>query len=340
MAPWAFPNPSIPSVEVLTSGLAQPLLTVVVDTEEEFDWSKPFDRSQTSVEAMRQLHRFQTVCDRRDIKPTYVVDYPVATQKAGMEALVPIFNEDRANIGAHLHPWVNPPHKESVTAEHSFPGNLPIELESEKLTVLIDALEDTFGSRPMAYKAGRYGLGPNSFELITKLGIDIDLSPCPPWNFSDQAGPNYTACSANPYWVGKNRELLVIPTTGAYVGWLAGIGDTLHSIADSSVLRKLRAPGILARSGAVDRLLLSPEGFTLEENQRLVKALFSSGHRIFNLALHSPSLEVGRTPYVRSEKDLHGLLDSLGDFFDFFISELGGIVTDPLSIRKQLTELS
>src|SRR5262245_33442292 len=52
---------------------------VVVDTEEEFDWSRPCARENTSVTAIRQLPVLQAVLDRYRVKPTYVIDYPVAT---------------------------------------------------------------------------------------------------------------------------------------------------------------------------------------------------------------------------------------------------------------------
>jgi len=39
-----------------------PLLVVVVDTEEEFDWNAPFDRKNTSVEHMREIGVGQLMC--------------------------------------------------------------------------------------------------------------------------------------------------------------------------------------------------------------------------------------------------------------------------------------
>ena len=65
----------------------QPTLMVVVDTEEEFDWTAPFSRDATSVTAMRHIDRLQRLCESVDLTPTYVIDYPVATQPAGYETL-------------------------------------------------------------------------------------------------------------------------------------------------------------------------------------------------------------------------------------------------------------
>ena len=61
----------------------RPILLVVIDTEEEFDWTAAFDRGETAVKAMREIHRAQTLFDEFGIRPTYVVDYPVASQPDG-----------------------------------------------------------------------------------------------------------------------------------------------------------------------------------------------------------------------------------------------------------------
>ena len=94
----------------------RPSLAVVVDTEEEFDWSAPFDRNATSVGHMRRIGRLQAVCEAWGLRPTYVIDHPIATQAPGTEALTPLVREGRALIGAHLHPWVSPPHGSGRTA--------------------------------------------------------------------------------------------------------------------------------------------------------------------------------------------------------------------------------
>ena len=43
-------------------------LIVVVDTEEEFDWSKGFSRENTAVQSMRWINRVQAIFDQYRIK--------------------------------------------------------------------------------------------------------------------------------------------------------------------------------------------------------------------------------------------------------------------------------
>jgi hypothetical protein len=318
------------------TGSEPPSLLVVIDTEEEFDWDAPFDRAATSVETMRHVGRAQQIFDHFDIRPVYVVDYPVASQPAGYEPLREFASSGRAVIGAHLHPWVTPPHEEEVSAFNSFAGNLPLALERDKLARLADQIERVFGERPTTYKAGRYGFGPNTAPILLDQGFEVDLSFCPPFDFSDQGGPDFSAASCTPFWFETDRPLLEVPSTGAYVGLLRRNGRRLRAFAESPALRWARLPGIFSRSGLLDRLHLSPEGYSLEELILLTRTLHRQGLRTFTLSFHSPSLDPGHTSYVRSRADLEAFLMTLRCYFDYFFGELGGVARTPLELKAYL----
>lgn len=315
---------------------ARPVLFVVVDTEEEFDWSASFDRRNTSVQHMLVIDSLQSVFDEFGVRPVYVCDYPIATQRESIDALSKIHGSGRCEIGAHLHPWVTPPHDEEVNAHNSYPGNLPRELELAKLRALTHALETNFGVRPRSYKAGRYGFGPHTAAALAELGYTVDLSPCPPFDLGADGGPDWSAFPVDPYWHGASGELLVVPTTGAYVGFARGLGHGFYRLTTSPALRGARVPGILSRLGAFERLHLSPEGYLGEHHRRITRTLLASGVRTFTFALHSPSVLPGCTPYVRTESDKRAFLDACRRYFEFFLRELGGVTMTPLEFRATL----
>jgi len=60
-----------------------PTLMVLIDTEEEFDWSQPLARGNVGVTAMRAQVRAHRIFDRFGIKPVYVCASPVASQADG-----------------------------------------------------------------------------------------------------------------------------------------------------------------------------------------------------------------------------------------------------------------
>jgi len=315
---------------------APPALLVVIDTEEEFDWSRPFDRARTSVEAMRDVGRAQELFDRLGVRPVYVIDQPIASQEIGWRPLKEYQDDGRAVIGAHLHPWVTPPFEEELCDANSYPGNLPAELEERKLAHLARTIERNLGRRPTIYKAGRYGFGPNTAAILERLGFRCDLSPCAGFDLSADGGPDWSRLTPDAYRFGPGGRLLGLPATGAFVGWLAAWGAGLHRAAGRAPLRQVRAPGILSRSGALERLLLSPEGYTPAHLRRLTRALLRRGVRILSFSFHSPSLRPGCTPYVRSEADLKDLLASCRQYLEWFLGDLGGVTMTPQELEPLL----
>ena len=314
----------------------KPQLIVVIDVEEEFNWAQKFDRKNVSVRAMKSVGKAQRIFDKHGITPVYVVDYPVATEPEGYKPLQDIFNDNRCLIGAHLHPWVNPPYHEQVNSYNSFAGNLPYELESEKLNVLTETLTQTFGERPVIYKAGRYGVGPNTTRILEGQQFEIDLSICPRMNYSDTQGPDFVELSCHPYFFGKDKKLLEIPMTIEYTGLLSSLGNTIHSFTTKKSVRPFRIGGILSRLNLLEKIWLSPEGYSLNSQKTLTRLLIQKGFRIFTYAFHSPSLEINNTPYVKTASDLDAFLHNMDSFFNFFLNELNGTATDPFRIKNTL----
>lgn len=321
-----------------------PLLMVVVDTEEEFEWGTPPQRQGRAVAAMAEIGRAQELFEQFGLIPTYVVDYPVVEQAAGWAPLAPLAAAGRCLIGAHLHPWVNPPLSELLTPAHTYPGNLPPDLEQAKLAALRARLTERLGQPPLIYKAGRYGLGPRSADLLAAAGFRVDLSLAPGFDFSADGGPDYRHASNHPCWLWTGdawpaETVLALPTTG---GWIGALADTRWETAAERLAatpwgRRGRIGGVLSRLRLLARVRLSPEGFDWPELQRLTGALLQLGVRLFTLSLHSPSLKPGCTPYVRDLADRERLLGVLRRYCAYFMTQLGGRPTTPLAVHGWLT---
>jgi hypothetical protein len=314
----------------------RPILAVVVHTEEEFDWSKPYSRGATGVEHMRRIDRAQEIFDTHGIVPNYVIDYPIASQDIAIGPLKTFADSRRAVIGAHLHPWVSPPYTEEVNTRNSYPCNLPAALEAEKLARLTERIEASFGTRPRTYLAGRYGFGANTASILEELGYEVDISPAVPIDFSADGGPDYSGYTSHPYWFGERRRLLGLPGTGGYVGWLRGGGTALYRAATRPAMRRFGVAGVCARLRLMERIRLSPEDYSEPEMRRLTRALLSDGVRVFVFSFHSPSVMPGGTPYVRTESELARFLDKCRRYFSFFMDELDGVAMTPLEIRNAL----
>lgn len=278
---------------------------LTVDTEEEFDWGQPIERTGHTVHTIARLARFQQFCERADVCPVYLVDYPIATSPAAMDILRGPLATGRAEIGVQLHPWVSPPHEEEVIEFNTFAGNLPAELERAKLRRLRQTIEDNFGKAPLIYRAGRYGIGPNTAEILSEAGLAIDTSVRSEFDYSFAGGPNFRGMPLSPWWIDRQRRLMELPLTTVYSGLLRQAGPWMYP-------RLWRLPwlrGALSRLHIMERIPLTPEGVTLDEALRGIDIALDLGLPVLVFSFHSPSLAPGYTPYVRSEDDLDALYD-------------------------------
>ena len=285
-----------------------------VDTEEEFDWNAPFSRTGHRVTALAGMARGQAYFAAAGVKPVYVADYPVIKSDAAAALMAGWLDDGAADIGAHLHPWVNPPHVEQVSAANSYVGFLPEQLEAAKLETLCQLIAERFGQRPIAYRAGRYGVGPNSAKLLEQAGFRLDSSVRSRFDYGGQHGPDFTGMPLNPYWAGPGRHLVELPLSTAFIGLLRRGGEELYRRSQSM------GPfgGAMARAGILSRVPLTPEGVPLRQALHAIDALIEEGARVLNFSFHSPTLEPGHTPYVRS----HGDLDAFYRWWDGVLKHL------------------
>lgn len=289
-----------PSDRVLFPSGFGPRFVVTVDTEEEFDWSQPLAATGHTLNSVAELATFQQFCEAAGVKPIYLVDYPVATCPDAATALRDAVIAGRAEVGVQLHPWVSPPHEEEVSPANSFAGSLPAALERTKFAVLRDAIEQHFGQAPRIYRAGRYGIGPNTAAVLADHGIAIDTSVRARFDYSATGGRNFRDLPVHPWWVPASTRLMELPLTTVYTGLLRRFGSAIYP-------KLWRAPvvrGVLSRLGLLERIPLTPEGVSADEVIRGIDMALRENVPVLVFSFHSPSLQPGHTPYVRTEADL------------------------------------
>jgi hypothetical protein len=196
-------------------------LLVSIDTEEEFDWHAPVSPRNRSVAHSAQPHRLQEVFDTLGARPTYLVDHPIATTDQSLDVLRGFLQRNACEIGAHLHPWVNPPIEEEICPRNTYLCNLPHDLQRAKVEELTRAIRAGFGSSPTSFKAGRYGIDFALAPALLKLGYRVDSSVLAFYSFRDDDGPDFSSCGPEPFVISTpltpaeaDREsMLEIPCT-------------------------------------------------------------------------------------------------------------------------------
>lgn len=307
---------------------SRPTLFVVVDTEAEFNWGQAFDRSHDKIEAMAEIERGQAIFDRYGLRPIYVVDYPVASKVAGFGPLRSILDRGGCEIGAHLHPWTNPPFEEAISVKNSFAGNLPHDLEDCKLSILLEEIQKNFHVTPRFFKAGRYGVGPNTMQIIADHGILVDFSVMPGRDLSPQGGPDFKNFSAIKYSLLSGR-LICMPMTRGPIGLLSSRFGRLSRYLSSRTLHSMRVPGALARLGLLETVTLTPEGVPSAKQIALIQTMIAQGQHCFVLHYHSPSLAAGFTPYAQTQEEAEEIIRRLDTVCRYFFDDLGGEPGNP-----------
>lgn len=297
--------------------------TIFVDTEEEFDWSEPISRAARSVETIAALPALHARFARAGVVPTYLIDHPVASDARAVDLLGQMIAGGQGAIGTQLHPWVNPPHIERPSEIASFIGNLPRDLQAAKLDCLTDTITRAFGVRPIAFRAGRYGIGPETLELLVERGYRLDTSVRALHDYRAQGGPDFSAIGSAAFRVGGLVEL---PLSTVFTGRLRGFGGSLHP----ALGRVPKGRGLFARTGLLSRVPLTPEGVPIAEAVAAVRIALAEGARVLNFAFHSPSLVPGHTPYVRNAADLA----RFHNWWDVMLDVLAGEGVRPASLAQ------
>lgn len=305
---------------------------LTVETEEEYDWNAPLRRRGHSLDHLPRLAKFQQFCEHEGVSPVYLVDYPVATSALAADILREPVTNERAEIGLLLHPWVNPPHDEEITTANSFAGNLPEQLERAKFQRLRAAVESNFEAVPQIYRAGRYGVGPHTGDILRESGIAMDSSAHPLFDHSKLGGVDFRDYPQVPYWLDEERSLLELPLTTIYWGMLRRQGQWLQPLA-----RRVPAlSGLMARTGLLERIALTPEGTSVDMAIRGIDIALDDGAPLLVFSFHSPSLSPGHTPYVRNYEDL----DRLYDWWRRIFAYLEMRAVKPTKVREIISSVT
>ncbi len=288
---------------------------ISVDTEEEFDWDGPFKRTGHTTLSVGKLQRFQSFVEKYDIKPIYFVDYSIIENDEAAAFLKSVSASNNASVGVHLHPWINPPFEEETSPYNSYAGNLPKELEEAKIVALRDRIEDRTGKRPIIYRAGRYGVGPNSIEILAKHGFLIDSSVRSRFDYRDQSGPDFSHIGPDPFWLDHEKDLLELPLTTVFSGLLRKQGDFLSALFNRSKI----TGALFSKSKILERIPLTPEGVSAREAKEAIDIAFDDNLKLLVFSFHSPSLSAGHTPYVKTDEDLDRFYDWWREVIDHLL---------------------
>ncbi|MEZ4390177.1 MAG: hypothetical protein R3A48_03700 [Polyangiales bacterium] len=301
----------------------QPVFLFVVDTEGDNEWTR--HRRLPPLRNLQALPRFQSLCDRYGVRPTYVVTWSITQCDEAVSMLRAWERDGRCEIGAHLHPWTTPPWSR-LDDSPAFPSELDTEVLAAKLRALTEAITERFGRAPTSYRAGRYGADGRTARLLGELGYTCDSSVTPlvswkgcPGLREGPGGPDFSRAPLDPYFpsvddLSREGELSLVEIPISIVDQDRlpfGFGDRLAARHEACLLRRAASWLKLRR-----RMWLRP---TLEGHADMVAAcevIRARGGRHFNMMIHSSELYPNTSPYFESQRDIDGLFDRMDRCLD------------------------
>lgn len=196
---------------------------LTIDTEGDNQWDHG---RELAVENIKFVPRFQELCNKYNIRPTYLVTSEVCEDRFAQEIFRDYISSGKAEAGAHLHSWTTPPFfdKEGYRlndVHHPFATELPEKLINEKLRHLTDQIESAFGRRPVSFRSGRFGFNENLARILSANSyvVDSSVTPFTNWSVSKgipgiKGGPDFSDKLPFPYnYSFPGNSLLEIPVT-------------------------------------------------------------------------------------------------------------------------------
>lgn len=297
------------------------LITVDTEGDNLWDWKKG---KKITTENAKYLKRFQVLCEKYGLYPTYFTNYEMAEDPVFTEFAEAALSRDACEIGMHLHAWNNPPIVELPNADNKggqpYLIEYPADFMEEKIALLSDLLRKKFGP-VVSHRAGRWATDDTYFSLLEKYGYTIDCSVTPGLNWSGNKGgtigskgSDYTQSNKKPYII-KNTNIVEIPVsifkshklpTQEFHGIKRLLKDSYHAMKGHNVWVR------------------PTHGNTYEMFDALRLARKNDSQYLM-FVIHSSELMPGGSPNFKTSDDIENLYRGLDTFFSCCCETFSGI---------------
>jgi hypothetical protein len=302
---------------------AAPSFLITIDTEGDDLWSCP--RTITTRNSS-YLPRFQELCERHGLAPTWLVNWEMARCPAFVDFGRDVLRRGTGEIGLHLHAWNSPPIVPLTDDDDRHQPYLieySDELLREKLKVLDAELRQAFSGPIRSHRAGRWAFDGRYARALLDLGYDIDCSVTPHVSWRrykgdprGRGGVDYRAFPEHAYWMdlddlsrpGASR-LLELPLTVMYHRGNPLLELLRRRLDDASLAG--RALERFARS----RSWLRPSGKNLDALLAILRRARTEGRPYVEFVLHSSELMPGGSPYFPDAAAIERLYEDLEALF-------------------------
>lgn len=280
---------------------------ITVDVEADNQWKKG---SEITLENLNALPRFQALCEKYGFMPTYLVTHEVAESEDAV-VMSEWQKKGRAEVGAHLHPWTNPPFidEKKEREGRSFLHEFSEDIIREKLRILTLLIAEKFGKRPTSFRAGKWAFNEVVARCLVDEGYIADCSVTPRVKWNENL--DFRNAPIIPYYI--DNLLLEVPMT---------IVCTQPFVRDSvTMMRKIDKIPYVSIRKIFNKLLCDIMWCRVfpETTPRDLKRVYLSAKKnnlpVIEFMIHSSELIPGGSIYSKSEKAVEKIYANIEHFF-------------------------
>jgi hypothetical protein len=299
---------------------------LTIDTEGDNQWDHGRD---LTTENLKFVPRFQDLCDKYLIKPTYLVTSEVCDDPFAREIFSDYLLNNKAEIGAHLHSWTTPPFEDKEgyrfnDPNHAFANELPDDLLNKKIKTLTDQIEISFGKRPQSFRSGRYGFNDNLARILKDNSylVDSSVTPYTSWSIykgipGGLGGPDFVDKTPFPYQINfKNGSILEIPVSILPTKYPLNRNKKLSNYyfrnVDKNILLRVLRKLFFRKQPLWFRPL---PGMTIDLFDELLKESIEVNLPYIVMMFHSSELMPGCSNYRPDKESIEDLFNLLERFF-------------------------
>ena len=323
----------------------KPSFLITIDTEGDNLWARS---KKIATKNALFLPRFQELCEKYKLKPTYLTNYEMANSYDFQEFGKDVIKRNSGEIGMHLHAWDMPPEYQLTKDDSKFHPYLieyPKKIMRAKIRLMTEALENIFEKKMVSHRAGRWSMNETYAEILLENGYKVDCSVTPLVSWRDMMGdPNqkggtdYKKFPSEPYFVDLknislpgNSNLLEVPMS-------------IFSLSPEfvNILRNKFKNFVPIRKPInffyEEITWLRPKTDNLRHMKKLLKHVLRKKYSYVEFMIHSSELMPGGSPNFKTEKSIDVLFDNMERLFDYASSSFEGCTLEEF-YQKNRSEL-
>ena len=275
---------------------------ITIDTESDNAWSKP---EVIKLENLKEIPRFQDLCEKYKIIPTYLLSYECVTRDEAVSIFKPILDRKKCEIGHHLHVWSTPPFQKKSKTEDvdlewilSFQYELPDSLFEEKASTLKEAIINNYNVTPTSHRAGRWGIDIRTTRWLANNEFLVDTSIVPFLNShierirkDKKCKLIYDQSGLNSWKIDDKKSLIEIPVTVKIPKYFTNTFLTINNPLYLKTIHKINCGKVLRPNPS----------YPLTFYPHIINHSIKRKMRIINMMLHSSELAYGCSPFSKTK---------------------------------------